>query len=159
MTPFGSWAPKPEPDEADNDTRRRPGRHGLIDARRGGCYGQFEAQRMSSCLFCRIISGEIPARIVHEDERYVAFHDVNPQAPVHILIIPKRHIEGLNDLETGDESLVGGVPVLARDLARENGLLDTGYRLVANSGPDAGQSVFHLHFHLLGGRGMSWPPG
>ena len=114
---------------------------------------------MSDCLFCRIASGEIPARIVHQDDRYVAFEDINPQAPVHILIIPRRHLEGLNELGPDDNELVGGVHLLARDLARARGLSDRGYRLVVNSGPDAGQTVFHLHFHLLGGRALKWPPG
>lgn len=114
---------------------------------------------MSDCLFCRIASGEIPARIVHQDDRYVAFEDVNPQAPVHILIIPRRHVESLNALGPDDAGLTGGIHLLARDLARQKGLTDRGYRLVVNCGPDAGQAVFHLHFHLLGGRSLGWPPG
>lgn len=114
---------------------------------------------MNDCLFCRIASGEIPARVIHQDERYVAFEDINPQAPVHFLIIPRRHLAGLNALDAGDDALVGGVHLLARDLARRKGLADRGYRVVVNSGPDAGQSVQHLHFHLLGGRVLEWPPG
>ena len=114
---------------------------------------------MSSCLFCRILAGEIPAKLVHEDDRYVAFADINPQAPVHVLIIPRRHIGGINDLKAEDESLIGGIHILARKLAHQNGLGERGYRVVVNSGADAGQTVFHLHFHLLGGREMAWPPG
>jgi histidine triad (HIT) family protein len=114
---------------------------------------------MSPCIFCRIVSGEIPARLVHQDERYLAFADVNPQAPIHLLVIPRRHVSGMNDLTPGDESLAGGAMVLIRDLAEKNGLKVSGYRVVINSGPDAGQSVSHIHFHLLGGRELAWPPG
>jgi histidine triad (HIT) family protein len=114
---------------------------------------------MSPCLFCRIVSGEIPARLVHGDERYMAFADVNPQAPTHILVIPRRHLSGLNDLTADDESLAGGALLLIRELAAEHGLSDSGYRVVLNSGADAGQSVPHIHFHLLGGRELAWPPG
>lgn len=114
---------------------------------------------MSPCLFCRIVSGEIPARLVHEDERFLAFADVNPQAPVHLLVIPRRHISGMNDFAPADESVAGGALFLCRELARGHGLEESGYRVVVNSGPDAGQSVPHVHFHLLGGRKMAWPPG
>jgi histidine triad (HIT) family protein len=114
---------------------------------------------MNDCIFCRIVAGEIPSKRVHEDERYFAFEDINPQAPVHILIVPRAHVSGLNDVTTEHEKLVGGVHVLARQLAKQKGLADRGYRVVVNSGPEAGQSVFHLHFHLLGGRTMAWPPG
>jgi len=109
-------------------------------------------------IFQRIIDKEIPARIVYEDERCLAFHDVAPQAPTHVLVIPKRPIVSLDDLTDQDEALVGHLVLVARRLAGELGL-SGGYRLVANCGPDGGQSVDHLHLHLLGGRPMKWPPG
>ena len=113
---------------------------------------------MAKTLFKRIIDKEIPARIVFEDDQCLAFEDVNPQAPVHILIIPKREIASLDDLGEGDAALAGHLLVVAKRLAAERKLTG-GYRIVANCGPDAGQSVAHVHFHLLGGRGLSWPPG
>ncbi|MHB0912004.1 MAG: histidine triad nucleotide-binding protein [Armatimonadota bacterium] len=111
------------------------------------------------CIFCKVASGEIPAQVVYQDERVLAFRDVNPGAPVHILIVPKRHIPGVMALTESDEGLVGHIVLTAKKLAVENGLSERGFRVVVNSGPDAGQSVPHLHFHLLGGREMSWPPG
>lgn len=114
---------------------------------------------MSNCLFCRIAAGEIPARTVHDDSDFVAFEDINPQAPTHVLIIPRRHVGGINDLTAGDRDMVGGAFALARQIASARGLSESGYRVVVNSGPDGGQTVFHLHFHLLGGRAMTWPPG
>jgi histidine triad (HIT) family protein len=111
------------------------------------------------CLFCRIASHEIPARIVHEDEQTVAFEDVNPQAPTHLLIIPRQHIATLDDLSPGDTAAAGHVIVRAAALAREQGLDAEGYRTVFNCGEAAGQTVFHIHLHLLGGRSFSWPPG
>lgn len=111
------------------------------------------------CVFCRIAAREIPSQIVYEDNDLVAFNDVNPVAPVHILIVPKRHIPGLAALTAGDEQLVGRIALIARKLADERMVSSSGYRLVANQGSDAGQSVPHLHFHLLGGRAMKWPPG
>ncbi|MDP8248191.1 MAG: histidine triad nucleotide-binding protein [Candidatus Tritonobacter lacicola] len=114
---------------------------------------------MSDCLFCNIMSGKIPGTIVHEDDGVVAFEDVNPQTPVHILIVPRRHIRSLNDLEEVDAGLIGRVHLVAKKIAREKGIAGSGYRLVCNCGPDAGQAVGHIHFHLIGGRPMSWPPG
>ena len=114
---------------------------------------------MSDCLFCRIAAGEIPARKIHDDADFVAFEDINPQAPVHVLIIPRRHLAGVNDLAADDRTMVGGAFTLARKIAHERGLGERGYRVVVNSGPDAGQTVFHIHFHLLGGRALAWPPG
>jgi histidine triad (HIT) family protein len=114
---------------------------------------------MSDCIFCRIVSREAPARIVHEDEKALAFEDVHPQAPVHILVIPKRHISALDEAPRGSADLLGHLLLVARDLARARGIAATGYRVVVNNGPNAGQAVDHLHVHLLGGRRMSWPPG
>ncbi len=113
---------------------------------------------MDDCLFCRIAAGEIPARIVYSDDDLVAFHDVAPQAPTHLLLIPREHIASLADSTLEDAGLLGRLVAAAARLAREAGL-DDGFRVVANSGASAGQSVFHLHFHLLGGRPFSWPPG
>ena len=113
---------------------------------------------MSKTIFQRIIDREIPAKIVHEDDRCLAFEDVNPQAPVHILVIPKKEIPSLGHLTAADAALAGHLLVVVQKLAADRGLAD-GYRVVANCGPDAGQSVPHLHFHLLGGRSFAWPPG
>jgi len=113
----------------------------------------------SDCLFCRISRGEIPADLVRSDPEVVAFRDLHPQAPVHVLIIPRKHIPSVNDLAEGDSDLMGQLFLAARELAREMGISEGGYRMVVNAGPDAGQTVFHLHLHLLGGRGMGWPPG
>ena len=112
-----------------------------------------------SCLFCRIIAGELPSRKIYEDDTLIAFHDVNPQAPVHVLIVPRRHIATLNDLAPGDEALVGAMYKRAVAIARELQIAAPGYRTVFNCNRDAGQSVFHIHLHLLGGRPMAWPPG
>lgn len=109
-------------------------------------------------IFKRIIDGEIPAKIVYQDDRCLAFHDIAPQAPTHIVVIPKKEIRSLADLADADESLVGHLLIVIRDLARQLHL-DEGFRVIANCGPHAGQSVDHLHFHLLGGRPMKWPPG
>lgn len=111
------------------------------------------------CLFCRIINRELPATIVHEDEHAIAIEDINPQAPTHLLVLPRKHIAGLNDVGPDDAALVGHLHVVAAALARQRGIAATGYRTVFNTGQGAGQSVFHLHLHLLGGRGMRWPPG
>lgn len=111
------------------------------------------------CLFCRIVAGEIPAKKAYEDEDVVAFHDINPQAPSHILIIPRRHIASLDELTEGDANTVGTVVVRAAHIARTLHLENEGYRLVVNMGENAGQTVFHIHFHLLGGRAFGWPPG
>jgi len=114
---------------------------------------------MSDCLFCRIASGEVPCRRVYADEELMAFEDVNPQAPTHVLIIPRKHIPTLNDLTEEDSGLMGRLLLLASKIARERGLDRHGFRLNANCLESAGQSVFHLHFHLLGGRPFGWPPG
>jgi histidine triad (HIT) family protein len=113
---------------------------------------------MSTCIFCRIAAGEIPARIVRTDEDFVAFHDVAPQAPTHVLIIPRRHLASLADARPEDAALLGRLVTAAAEIATELGV-ERGFRLVVNSGAPAGQSVFHLHLHLLAGRKMSWPPG
>jgi histidine triad (HIT) family protein len=112
-----------------------------------------------SCLFCRIIAREIPASIVYEDEDVLAFNDINPQAPTHVLVVPKRHVSTLNELATGDDQLVGGLVRRAAAIAAERGIAAGGFRTVFNTNRDAGQTVFHIHLHLLGGRSMEWPPG
>jgi histidine triad (HIT) family protein len=114
---------------------------------------------MSDCLFCKIINREIPGSIVYEDDRVLAFNDINPQAPTHVLLVPKRHIASLNDLTPDDDRVVGELARRAGVIARERGIADGGYRTVFNTNRDAGQTVFHVHLHLLGGRPMSWPPG
>jgi len=113
----------------------------------------------AGCLFCRIASREIPAKTVFEDEGFIAFEDIHPQAPTHILIIPRKHIPSLDELEPGDAEEVGRLLVRVSEVARARGLQDPGYRVVFNCGEGAGQSVFHIHAHLLGGRRMGWPPG
>lgn len=114
---------------------------------------------MSDCLFCRLIAGEIPATIVRQNEHVVAFKDITPQAPTHVLVVPRRHIASLNDLSSDDDALVGEMVRTAASIAKENGHADRGYRTVFNCNADAGQTVFHVHLHLLGGRKMTWPPG
>jgi len=114
---------------------------------------------MEGCIFCRIVNKDIPARIVHEDDEVLAFEDINSKAPVHVLIIPKEHIASLNDLPKEREPLLSRILVKARAVAAERGIAKSGYRIVLNTGPDSGQEVFHIHFHLLGGRPMTWPPG
>lgn len=113
----------------------------------------------SSCIFCRIAAREVPADIVRESDRLVAFRDTNPKAPTHILLISKEHVASIADLEERHGAMLADIAQAAAHLARAEGIADGGWRLVTNVGPDAGQSVFHLHFHLLGGRPMSWPPG
>jgi len=112
-----------------------------------------------SCLFCEIINKNIPADIVFEDDEIMAFRDVDPQAPVHILIIPKRHISGLSSAKESDRELMGRICLAAAEIAGREAINLSGYRLVVNTGSDAGQAVDHLHFHLLGGRSLGWPPG
>jgi histidine triad (HIT) family protein len=114
---------------------------------------------MADCLFCRIIAGEIPGAIVHRDEHLVAFKDINPQAPMHLLVVPRRHIATLNDLSIEDDALVGEMIRRAAALAKEHGYAEGGYRTVLNCNADAGQTVFHIHLHVLGGRRLGWPPG
>lgn len=112
-----------------------------------------------SCLFCRIVAGEIPATKVFEDEHLIAFNDINPQAPMHVLVVPKRHISTLNDVSAADDELVGAMVRRAAALAKENGFDGPGFRTVFNCNAQAGQTVFHIHLHVLGGRVLTWPPG
>ena len=114
---------------------------------------------MSDCLFCKIIGGQIPGNIVFQDDQLVAFKDINPQAPLHVLIVPRRHIASLNDLTPADDALVGALFRAAAALAKERGYAERGYRTVFNTNREAGQTVFHIHLHLLAGRPLSWPPG
>jgi len=111
-----------------------------------------------NCLFCRIIRGEIPAKKVHEDDHVFAFEDIQPQAPTHVLIIPKKHFAGLKEAQSADAEIIGRCHLAAADIARQR-KIEQGYRTVLNVGPGAGQSVFHLHVHLIGGRALAWPPG
>ena len=113
----------------------------------------------ADCLFCRIVAGEAPARIVRETDHMVAFRDANPQAPTHILLVPKEHLRSLEEIDEGHTAVLAEMIQSAAQLAHAEGIDRTGWRLVANTGADAGQSVHHLHFHLLGGRRMAWPPG
>jgi histidine triad (HIT) family protein len=110
------------------------------------------------CLFCKLIAGQIPSKKVYEDDKVFAFEDINPQAPTHVLIIPKQHIEGLNKASAENAEILGYMQLAAAKLGRERGI-ESGYRTVLNVGREAGQSVFHIHLHLLGGRKLSWPPG
>ncbi len=114
---------------------------------------------MSDCLFCKVLDGDIPAEIIYESDTAIAFRDINPQAPTHVLIIPRRHIATINDLTSDDEKLVGSLYTAAKEIAAAEGHAQDGYRVVMNCNEGAGQSVFHLHLHLLGGRGLGWPPG
>ena len=111
------------------------------------------------CLFCDIVAGKIPAKVVHQDDAVLAFRDINPQAPTHVLVIPKRHITSLNDLTEGDDGLVGRLVRTGKDIAKQEGLAERGFRVLFNAGPDAGYSVYHIHLHLVGGRKLGWPPG
>ena len=112
-----------------------------------------------SCLFCKIAAGEIPATLVYQDDTLVASRDINPQAPLHVLVIPRRHVATLNDLGEGDDALVGSMQLAAAAIAKEHGYSERGFRTVMNCNADAGQTVFHIHLHLLAGRGLAWPPG
>jgi histidine triad (HIT) family protein len=114
---------------------------------------------MDECIFCKIINKEIPAKIVYEDDRILVFDDINPQAPVHVLLIPKEHFVSLNDIPEEKEDLLGHILSKARQVASDKGIKESGYRIVLNTGRDSGQDVFHIHFHVLGGRRMTWPPG
>ncbi len=114
---------------------------------------------MSGCLFCKIVAKEIPGTIVAENEHAVAFRDLHPGAPTHVLVVPRKHFENLNDATEADAEILGRVLLMARDVAKKEGLESKGYRIAINNGAGVGQSVFHLHVHLLGGRVMSWPPG
>ncbi len=112
-----------------------------------------------ACLFCKIINREIPAEIVFEDDEVLVFEDIAPQAPTHLLVIPKRHVATLNDLDEADQSLVGRLPIVAARLAKERGFAEEGYRVVMNCNDDGGQTVYHIHMHLMGGRRFTWPAG
>ncbi|MEO7271989.1 MAG: histidine triad nucleotide-binding protein [Vicinamibacterales bacterium] len=114
---------------------------------------------MDDCLFCKIVDGRIPGAIVYQDDQVVAFKDINPQAPTHLLVVPRKHIASLNALTAEDDALVGAVVRAGATLAREHGHGDRGYRTVFNTNADAGQTVFHIHLHVLGGRTLTWPPG
>ena len=114
---------------------------------------------MSDCLFCGVIKGDVKGSIVYQDNSVVAFKDINPKAPVHLLIVPRKHIVTLLDLQQEDKSLIGDIFSVANQLAKDQGIARDGFRVVVNCGAGAGQSVFHIHFHLLGGRPMTWPPG
>jgi histidine triad (HIT) family protein len=114
---------------------------------------------MLDCTFCKIVSREMPSQIVYEDEEIVAFHDINPQAPVHVLIVPRKHIESVLDVTEEDRGVLGAMLVRAKDIARQLGVDEKGFRLVINTGKYAGQAIYHIHLHLIGGRRMTWPPG
>ncbi len=114
---------------------------------------------MEDCIFCKIINKKIPASIVFEDEKMIAFNDINPQAPIHILLIPREHFASLNDIPEEKKSILSHLLLKARQIAQEKGIAEKGYRIVLNTEKDSGQEVFHIHFHLLGGRRMHWPPG
>ncbi|EOD00802.1 histidine triad nucleotide-binding protein [Caldisalinibacter kiritimatiensis] len=114
---------------------------------------------MNDCIFCKIVKGEIPANKVYEDEKVIAFEDIEPQAPVHILVIPKEHITSINDINEENSDIIGHIHLVIKTIAKEKGINEKGYRVVTNSGKEGGQTVFHLHYHLLGGRNMMWPPG
>jgi histidine triad (HIT) family protein len=114
---------------------------------------------MESCLFCKIINKEIPASMVFEDEKMIAFNDINPQAPIHILLIPREHFSSLNEIPEEKKNILSHLLLKARQIAQEKEIAEKGYRIVLNTARDSGQEVFHIHFHLLGGRRMQWPPG
>jgi histidine triad (HIT) family protein len=114
---------------------------------------------MSDCIFCKLVSGEIQPDVVLETDEVLAFRDLEPQAPTHVLVIPKRHISTINDLQPDDAELIGKLYLVAQQVAADEGLSESGYRTVMNCNRDGGQTVFHIHLHLLGGRPMSWPPG
>ncbi|MFQ6082893.1 MAG: histidine triad nucleotide-binding protein [Candidatus Aminicenantia bacterium] len=114
---------------------------------------------MEDCLFCKIVNKQLPSKIVLEDELSIAFEDINPQTPIHILIIPKTHYSSLNEIPEDEKSLLGHLIIKAKEIASQKGIDEKGYRLVLNTGKESGQAVFHIHLHLLGGRPMGWPPG
>ena len=116
-------------------------------------------KKMAECLFCRIVSKKVPAKFIYEDERIMAFEDINPQAPVHALVIPKKHISTTLDIEDEDNELIGHLFQTAGKIAKEKGIAERGFRLVVNTNQEAGQTVYHVHIHILGGRHMHWPPG
>jgi histidine triad (HIT) family protein len=112
-----------------------------------------------SCLFCKIAAGEIPAKLIYEEKHIIAFHDIAPQAPHHILIIPRKHIATINDIQFEDNELIGDMMLVAKKLSSDLKIAEDGYRVIMNCNPHGGQAVYHIHFHLLGGRQMGWPPG
>lgn len=114
---------------------------------------------MSDCIFCKIIDKKIPARIIYEDEHAIAFEDINPQAPVHTLVIPRKHIPTLLDIKEEDNNLIGHLVKVANKIANDKGIAEKGFRVVTNCNPESGQTVYHIHLHILGGRQMYWPPG
>ena len=114
---------------------------------------------MSDCIFCKIIAKEIPSTIVYEDDRFLAFKDINPAAPVHVLVIPKQHISSLLELDEENAALAGDILLICKKVAQDLGISENGFRIVNNCGRDGGQTVGHIHFHVLGGRQLSWPPG
>jgi histidine triad (HIT) family protein len=114
---------------------------------------------MDECIFCQMVEGAIPTKNTYEDEQVLAFDDINPQARVHVLVIPKRHVVSLDDTKDSDAELLGQLMVVCAKIARERGLAESGYRVVVNTGREAGQTVFHLHLHVMGGRSFTWPPG
>ncbi len=114
---------------------------------------------MAECIFCQIVGGAIPTKKLYEDDQVIAFDDLNPQARVHVLVIPKRHLVSLDDTQDSDGALLGQLMIVCAKMARERGIVEGGYRVVVNTGREAGQTVFHLHLHMLGGRSFIWPPG
>lgn len=112
-----------------------------------------------NCIFCKIVAGEIPAQKIYEDDHAIAFRDLNPQAPTHVLLIPRQHLASLNDATNDHHAMLGHLLCMAPQIARQEGIADNGFRTVINTGAEAGQTVFHLHLHLLGGRPLGWPPG
>ncbi len=114
---------------------------------------------MTDCLFCKIISGEIDSKIIYEDEQVVAFKDIEPQAPIHYLIVPKKHISTLLDISNEDKELIGHIYTIANQIAQKEGVAEDGFRVVSNCKEAGGQTVYHIHYHLLGGRNLQWPPG
>lgn len=115
--------------------------------------------KMQSCIFCKIVNGEIASKKVYEDENVMAFHDINPQAPVHILVIPKKHIPTIKDIKEEDKDILMNIIKTCNKISEDLGIAEKGFRLVVNTNPQGGQTVYHLHFHLIGGRQMRWPPG
>jgi len=114
---------------------------------------------MSDCIFCKIAESKVPSKIVYEDEGVVAFEDINPQAPIHVIVIPRKHIPTTLDIDAADNAIIGHLFQVANKIAGEKGIAERGFRLVMNTNSDAGQSVYHIHLHVLGGRHMHWPPG
>jgi histidine triad (HIT) family protein len=141
--------------ESSTPETLRPNR--IAPVERGAGWGK--VSDMADCLFCRILAGEIPSKKVFEDDRVYAFEDINPQAPLHVLVIPKKHVATLNDLNPGDDEVLGYMHRVAGGIARDRGVDESGYRTVFNVNRDGGQVVFHIHLHLLGGRAFAWPPG